>query len=687
MLAWRRLTTGRNLAYKRFFRRLYYSYEVALDLNLRDLHARLNGGSWQPQQPTKVYVPKPSGLQRPLTLLGLEDQIVLQAIANVFAKKVFGRRRRLELNCVFSNILQHGRSSIFFLEDWRFSYAMFRDRVEEHFNEGYHWIAHFDLAAYYDTICHDLLMRTVFPRTTNENRDHILAYLKKWSAERSTSSHGHGIPQGPIASDFLAECFFLPIDETLKKQNFRFVRYVDDIRLFAKTENQLRKAAIHMEIMLRGRGLIPQGKKHSIEKAKSLKDAMGILPSIEPSHDMGDPIPKTISERDALDKFRGAISGKPFTIIDKTRARFILYRASPSRRLLGYVLRLMPRHPEHVDAFVHHLTQYKRSPRIISHCIQLMQKSPYEYVRGEMWHILAQMLRPVEMRRHLSQAVADAKDKKTGLALKWGALHFLCMAERAGLGNYGKFVMYQDNTLLQAFIAPVLPDSRYVKGDVVTKLLRRTAFEPGIALAEQLVRLKISLKHVGLTSRSLASQTRNVLKALGIIKTPLSAVDPLGEILERRYGIQSWTGWKTIFGQDYSHALQLLSIADTVYDSGRSQWLSYQNSFNHSLFLAFQEFLDAKGLPGIVKTVDRNGNLIKFGILVEAHQPFAKSYPCIAKPFAFANTRRNVLPGSHPYELKGGARAVHLRKAEQVAISPKLGKAYIEIIKAASVNP
>ena len=35
-LAWRRITTGGNYQYKRFYRPIYYAYEVALDANLAD---------------------------------------------------------------------------------------------------------------------------------------------------------------------------------------------------------------------------------------------------------------------------------------------------------------------------------------------------------------------------------------------------------------------------------------------------------------------------------------------------------------------------------------------------------------------------------------------------------------------------------------------------------------------------
>ena len=81
-LAWRRINTATNHAHKRYFRPIYYSYETALEKNLKDLSTRLSGGSFNATKPIRIYTPKNSGLQRPITLLCVEDQIVYQAIAN-----------------------------------------------------------------------------------------------------------------------------------------------------------------------------------------------------------------------------------------------------------------------------------------------------------------------------------------------------------------------------------------------------------------------------------------------------------------------------------------------------------------------------------------------------------------------------------------------------------------------------
>src|SRR6266850_3776560 len=116
-LALRLITTGGNYQYKQLYRSLYYACEVALDANLRDLRQRLLGGAFTPRHPERIYVPKVSGLHRPLALLNIEDQIVLQAFANLAAKRMQRRRAPLQFKVVFSNIIEK-HNSIFFFRRW-----------------------------------------------------------------------------------------------------------------------------------------------------------------------------------------------------------------------------------------------------------------------------------------------------------------------------------------------------------------------------------------------------------------------------------------------------------------------------------------------------------------------------------------------------------------------------------------
>ena len=208
-LAWRRINTGVNLQYKRFFRESYLIYESAADKHIKRLHEDLKARSWEPEHATRIYVPKPSGLQRPISLLAIEDQILFQAIANLFAKKLHQKRQRVELKTVFSNKLSSPKDSIFFVERWQTTYQLFQQKCTALFNKGYQWSAHFDLSAFYDTISHDLLLSIESPRGGSDTSETVKSWLQKWSAENNKTMTGHGIPQGPIASNFPCRSFFL----------------------------------------------------------------------------------------------------------------------------------------------------------------------------------------------------------------------------------------------------------------------------------------------------------------------------------------------------------------------------------------------------------------------------------------------------------------------------------------------
>ena len=80
-LAWQRVRSNPDRAYKSYFRNQYAAYALADDAQLRHLQNRLSRGIFEPTDACKIYFPKPSGILRPYSLLSVEDQIVYQAIA------------------------------------------------------------------------------------------------------------------------------------------------------------------------------------------------------------------------------------------------------------------------------------------------------------------------------------------------------------------------------------------------------------------------------------------------------------------------------------------------------------------------------------------------------------------------------------------------------------------------------
>ncbi len=664
-LAWRRINTGRNIQYKRFFRESYLVYESAIDENIRDLHKTLAAKAWKPSHARRIYLPKPSGLQRPISLLGLEDQILLQAVANVFAKKLRTRRQRVELKTVFSNKLSSPVDSIFFTERWQTTYRAFQDRCAKLFSQGYRWAAHFDLSAYYDTISHDLLIRIGSPREAHpETWNVVKSWLQVWSAGDISAMTGHGIPQGPIASDFLAEAFFLPIDLKLNKAGYPCLRYVDDIRLFGKTENEIRRMAIMLEQECRHRGLIPQSSKFEIRAINSPEDAMGALPSIPP-FDVKDATENGMTAAESMKVLNTAIGGKPLKVQDKSRFRYVMYRAPADSCFMNAVLRLMPRHPEHIDAFAAYFSNFGKRPKIARDAIAFLEDGlPYSYVRGELWHIVARLGALNELKRALPLARKDARNRSGCVALSWGVMHFLIRCEREGLVRLGRRLA-SECSVSRALLAPIIPDREFSKDGCLEDLLKGS-IEEQLAAAREMQKRGLSLNSVGIRQRNLPSTCRNSLKALGVVRRQYrDERDWIAETLASLYGCAEVRVWRGLFTTEYEFASQILMEAEAMFPTSYSNWLKLQDSFNDILVRELFRFMESKGLPGHSRTVARNGNLVKYGILISVDSPFDRNHNAIADKLRRLHNRRSRLPGSHPYDERGGARNHWLTKKER----------------------
>ena len=58
-------------------------YELNLERNLEDLHARIHRGAYRALPSRRTFIPKPDGRQRPLAIAALEDKIVQRATVAV----------------------------------------------------------------------------------------------------------------------------------------------------------------------------------------------------------------------------------------------------------------------------------------------------------------------------------------------------------------------------------------------------------------------------------------------------------------------------------------------------------------------------------------------------------------------------------------------------------------------------
>ena len=680
LLAWRRITTTKDARYKGYFRHLMEAYELSSRENIADLHNRIKNSEYSPQTPVRIYYPKASGLQRPITLLCLEDQIVLQAITNLFAEKVRERRQLLVGKSIFSHWLTKKGYSDFFLSDWKYGYHELRKALKHWYEQGYTWLANFDLAAFYDTIPHELLLRMIAPHSgESELTGFIANCLKTWSADNRSVQHNHGIPQGPSASNFLAECIMLPIDEKMHKSCV-YLRYVDDIRILGQNELEVRKALVDLDVLCRERGLIPSSEKTTIIEISDEDHLVKNVPPILLYEEMSGS--EQLSAKEAEQAIRESISQTEtgIEIIDKSKFRYILFRSGSSDEILRIVLSLWKHNPHQIDAFIVFLENYYRVDDIVVLCNEDITLSPYDFVRGEAWKILARMSVIGECKKLTTRAI-NAVKAKNGSATRIGAYKFLLRCEELGLGSYSKWMMFEESAIIQAISVQNLYLEPTKGTEVASQVLQRSLPDPSLGLTTSLLKSKMSVVELGHQPDTLLQVTRNVYFKAGIIQDGKRIRrDVIGNKLSQRYKIPKWNKWQTLFGVEYQHANSLLNLAESAYTGSRSAWLAQQDAFNDALFRAFQLFLSTNSGIGAIPTTDRNGRLLDYGFLIKDNV-FNTRYPVLATHLIAVHSRRSRLPNAHPYEKRTGKKAIALKTTEQRSMVAHLASTYTEIIR------
>lgn len=385
--AYRWLNSNPDYRYKNLFRDSYAAYAISSDANLKALRKELLRHRYESTHASKILVPKPSGALRPITLLTVDDQIVYQACVNVIADVLKPRTIRRYRKRVF-NHLYAGKSSRFFYLKWQDSYHAFGDEVRRLVKGGNNWVANFDLTSFYDTIDHHVLSHFLSELgIEKELIEFLMNCLRVWTSSTWTNSeptiyHEHGIPQGPQPSGMLSEVVLTHIDATGERgRRTRYLRYVDDIKIFAKNETDLRQKLIALDICSKEVGLFPQTAKINIRRVSDPEDEIKSVshppePSLSPFAEKEDVVKRL------LELTRGGRVDPDFS----TRFKYILARTTPSYRLNERLIRVLIHHPEYAENISHYFQRYRTIPNKAADAIVAFLKAPeiYHSVFGEL---------------------------------------------------------------------------------------------------------------------------------------------------------------------------------------------------------------------------------------------------------------------------------------------------------------
>lgn len=230
-------------------------YEKEIYQRVDGLHQEIQTGVYRAKPSRRVFIPKADGKQRPLGIASLEDKIVQQAVVTV-------------LNMIYE-------------EDFLgFSYG-FRPGRSQHDaldalavgikSQNVNWILDADIAAFFDEIDHDWLLKFLEHRIADTR---IIALIRKWlkagvmeGGRRVAATKG--TPQGAVISPLLANIYLHYAFDLWAQQwrgrhavgNVIVVRYADDSVIGLKHPGEAKRFLVAMRERLAKFGLSLNEKK------------------------------------------------------------------------------------------------------------------------------------------------------------------------------------------------------------------------------------------------------------------------------------------------------------------------------------------------------------------------------------------------------------------------------------------
>ncbi len=221
----------------------------------------------------KIDVPKANFTIRPMARPFTECWLIYEAIIDFLSKRILSKNKKIckrsfsILNFISQNLKKTKRTDAWLKYD-----EISRDLF---YKKKYRFAVTTDITGYYENINLDELRKRIIDYLGGDKNGEALTnvlftLLRKWSDERVP---GYGLPQGPPASQFLADIFLDYVDRRMEKYK-GYIRYMDDIRIFCKKKIEAKIALKDLTISLRVLKLNINAKKTDILSGKDIEEKL-----------------------------------------------------------------------------------------------------------------------------------------------------------------------------------------------------------------------------------------------------------------------------------------------------------------------------------------------------------------------------------------------------------------------------
>lgn len=226
--------------------------------NWERIRSELVAGTYLPQAVKGVKIPKKNGKFRLLGIPTVMDRVIQQAINQVimplwemdFHPQSYGFRPQRSTQ-------QAADKALHFINE-----------------EKRNFIISLDLSQFFDTVNHDKLMGLLRKKITDKR---VLSLIRKFLVTgifmgEELLKREKGTPQGSPLSPLLANILLNELDWELEKRGISFVRYADDIYIFARSHLSARRNLHRVKKFITNKlKLVVNMKKTQIVKPKNLR--------------------------------------------------------------------------------------------------------------------------------------------------------------------------------------------------------------------------------------------------------------------------------------------------------------------------------------------------------------------------------------------------------------------------------
>lgn len=223
-----------------------------------------------PEPLLKIDVPKANFTIRPMARPITECWLIYEAIVNYLSKSILSKNKKIckRSFSILNSQPQNLRRTTAWLKYDEISREFF-------YKKKYEYAVITDITGYYENINLDELRKRIIDYLGRDKNgksltDILFILLRKWSDERVP---GYGLPQGPPASQFLADIFLDYVDRRMEKYK-GYIRYMDDIRIFCKKKIEAKIALKNLTISLRELKLNINAKKTDILSGKNIGEKL-----------------------------------------------------------------------------------------------------------------------------------------------------------------------------------------------------------------------------------------------------------------------------------------------------------------------------------------------------------------------------------------------------------------------------